>query len=373
MARTLHFVSAQRPRPRDLDVAIGLLPAGPLNAITDVPGVRVGHVTLSGEDPTVRSGVTAIVPGPLADQFHRPMAAGMAVLNGAGELTGSLTIQEWGTLETPIVLCATMSVGMAYQGVVEAMLEAVPQVADDVVIPVIGECDDSWLNDPSACAVTSGHVRQAISQASPTSNIGGAIGAGHGMTCLGWKGGIGTSSRLVDGYTVGVLVLTNFGGLERLCVDGHHVGQRFAAAAAAAAAAARTGGVATDRVGKREASEGSCIVVIATDAPMHAAQCQRLARRAGLGLARTGSVATHGSGEIFVAFSTMYRSERGATGLIERQHVADASLDSLFEAVVDATEEAVLDSLFQATTVIGRHGRVAQALPLDELLPLLGR
>ncbi|MGZ4766742.1 MAG: P1 family peptidase [Ilumatobacteraceae bacterium] len=344
--------SEQRPRPRDCGIAIGLLPTGPHNAITDVPGLRVGHATVADHC----TGVTAILPDTLPSMFHEPMAAGTAVLNGAGELTGSITIREWGTLETPVVLTATMSIGVAYQGVVEATLAAVPEVADDVIAPVIGECDDSWLSDPSAMAVAPRHVAEAFAAATDGRFEAGAIGAGSGMTCLGWKGGIGTASRLVGEFVLGALVLTNFGALERLCVDGSPVGRRFAE---------------RGRFGEREAPEGSCIVVIATNAPILPAQCERVARRAGLGLARTGSVATHGSGEIFVAFSTTCRFARGGRGRVTHDVLSDRDLDVFFAAAVEATEEAVLDSMFRATTTTGRHGRVAEALPIDELLALM--
>jgi D-aminopeptidase len=341
-----------RPRPRDCGIEIGALATGPYNAITDVPGVRVGHATIAEHC----TGVTAIMPDTLSSMFHQPMAAGIAVLNGAGELTGSLTIREWGTLETPVVLTATMSVGAAYQGLVEAAMREVPEIVDDVVIPVIGECDDSWLSDPSAMAVRPGHVAEAFAAASDGLFDGGSIGAGSGMTCLGWKGGIGTSSRVVGDHVLGVLVMTNFGALERLCVGGSSVGRRFAE---------------LGRTGEREAPEGSCIVVIATNAPVLPAQCERVARRSALGLARTGSVATHGSGEIFLAFSTACRFVRGGRGLVTHEVLSDRDLDALFGAAVDATEEAVLDSLFRATTTVGRNGRIAEALPIDELLALM--
>jgi D-aminopeptidase len=344
--------SEQRPRPRDCGIVVGLLPTGAHNAITDVPGLRVGHATIAEHC----TGVTAIIPGTLASMFTEPMAAGTAVLNGAGELTGSITIREWGTLETPIVLTATMSVGMAYQGVIEAALAEVPEIADDVIAPVIGECDDSWLSDPSVMAVKPHHVAEAFAAATDGLFEAGAIGAGYGMTCLGWKGGIGTASRVVDGFVVGALVMTNFGALERLCVNGSPVGQRFAE---------------RGRFGEREAPEGSCIVVIATDAPILPSQCERVARRAGLGLARTGSVATHGSGEIFVAFSTTCRFVRGGRGRVTHDVLSNRDLDALFAAAVEATEEAVLDSIFRATTTTGRLGRVAEALPIDELMALM--
>jgi D-aminopeptidase len=345
-------MTEHRPRPRDRGITIGSLPTGQHNAITDVPGLRVGHATIA-ENCT---GVTAIVPDILDSMFHRPMAAGTAVLNGAGELTGSLTIREWGTLETPVVLTATMSVGLAYQGVIDATLREVPEVADDVVIPVIGECDDSWLSDPTATVLHPHHVSEALANATDGLFEAGAIGAGTGMTCLGWKGGIGTASRIVDGFVLGALVMTNFGSLERLCVNGSPVGRRFAE---------------LGRSGEREAPEGSCIVVIATDAPILPAQCERLARRAGLGLARTGSIASHGSGEIFVAFSTGCRFSRGSRGRVTHDVLSDSDLSALFEAAVDATEEAVLDSMFRATTTNGRYGRVAEALPIDEMLGLM--
>ncbi len=345
-------MTEHRPRPRDYGIDVGSLPTGEHNAITDVGGLRVGHATIAEHC----TGVTAIVPDTLDSMFRHPMASGTAVLNGAGELTGSLTIREWGTLETPVVLTATMSVGLAYQGVVEASLRDVPDVGDDVVIPVIGECDDSWLSDPSVMAVQPHHVADAIRVAGGGPFEAGAIGAGSGMTCLGWKGGIGTASRLVEGHVLGVLVMTNFGALERLCVNGSPVGRRFAE---------------RGRSGEREAPEGSCIVVIATDAPILPAQCERVARRAGLGLARTGSVATHGSGEIFLAFSTGCRFERDRRGRVIHDVLSDHDLNALFVAAVDATEEAVLDSLFRATTTTGRLGRVAEALPIDELLGLM--
>jgi D-aminopeptidase len=221
---------------------------------------------------------------------------------------------------------------------------------------VVGECDDSWLSDPAAMAVRPHHVGEALANAVDGLFEAGAIGAGSGMTCLGWKGGIGTASRVVGEFVLGALVLTNFGALERLCVDGSPVGRRFAE---------------RGRFGEREAPEGSCIVVIATNAPILPAQCERVARRAGLGLARTGSVATHGSGEIFVAFSTTCRFVRGSRGRVSHDVLSDRDLDAFFAAAVEATEEAVLDSMFRATTTTGRLGRVAEALPIDELLALM--
>src|SRR6478672_9997527 len=313
--------------PREDGIVIGTLEPGPRNSIADV-GVIVGHVTVE------RTGVTAIVPPSL------PLPAGTAVLNGAGELTGSLEIREWGILETPVYLTSTHAVGRVYDGAVRVALAADPRVGvDDVVIPVVGECDDSWLSDARVAHVRAEDVAVAVSDASADFEQG-AVGAGAGMSCFGWKGGIGSSSRRAGGHTVGVLLLTNFGTHEQLRVDGVPVGQSL--------------GSPVDRK-----PGGSCIAVVATDAPLAPPQLERLARRAGLGLARTGSVAHHGSGEIFVAFATA--SERS---------FPDRELDPLFQAAVDATEEAVLCSLWAAVDTTGREGRLVRALPREKVVEL---
>jgi len=350
---------APRPRARDVGVVIGSLPTGPTNGIVDVPGVRVGHATVWHDEPSVaRTGVTVIVPDDLGALFTSPIAAGTAVLNGAGELTGSLTIGEWGVLETPIALTSTMAVGRAYDGLVQAMIAAHPGVGvDECVIPTVGECDDSFLDDARGLSVTAQHVIDALADAGSGAVAEGAVGAGAGMTCLGYKGGIGTASRVLDGYSVGVLALTNFGVSEQLVVDGVPVGRLLP--------------VDDDESGETPA-EGSCIVVVATDAPVSHAQCERIARRAGLGLARTGSIAHHGSGEIFCAFSTTYRGprEEGET-VVTRVEVAAHRLNDLFAATVEATEEAVLNSLFVADTVVGVGGHRAIGLPHDRVVELL--
>jgi D-aminopeptidase len=316
-------------RPRDDGILIGGLEPGPRNSIADVD-VTVGHVTVE------RTGVTAVVPPTL------PVPAGTAVLNGAGELTGSLEIREWGILETPAYLTATHAVGRVYDGAVSVAMARDPRVGvDDVVIPVVGECDDSWLSDARLPHVQPDDVARAVSDASSDFEQG-AVGAGTGMICFGWKGGIGSASRLAGDHTVGVLLLTNFGVSEQLRVDGVPVGRLL------------------DEE-PREAPEpgGSCIAVVATDAPLAPPQLERLARRAGLGLARAGSVAHHGSGEIFVAFATA--TERS---------FPDRELDPLFQAAVDATEEAVLCSLWAAVDTTGREGRLVRALPREPVLEL---
>jgi D-aminopeptidase len=329
---------------------IGWLEPGPQNAITDVPGVLVGHTTVWRDDPDppdgrgcARTGVTAVVPFGLVDVYRAPVPAAVDVLNGAGELTGSIELTEWGLLETPIVLTSTMQVGRAYDGVVAALCDAESSCGTDrVVIPVVGECDDSWLNDARRVQIAESDVRAALETASSTSPAEGAVGAGTGMICCGWKGGIGNASRrLPDGTTVGVLLLTNWGEAHRLTVDGVPVGRTLLPADDDAAHPA-----------------GSCIGIVATDAACEAHDLRRLARRVGLGLARCGSTAHHGSGEIFCAFSTA-------------RDAARPDMNPLFAAVVEATEEAVLNSLFVAGTVTGRAGRVIEGLPVEVVLDQL--
>jgi D-aminopeptidase len=343
---------------------IGELDPGPTGSVADVAGVGVGHVTVVRDEPDppggrglARTGVTAILPAAPDTLFAEPLTAGVAVLNGAGEMTGSLQVAEWGLIETPIYLTATMSVGRVFDGAVAAAVAADPAVGvADVVIPVVAECDDSWLNDARVVQVEAADAGRALQEAARSEAIAqGAVGAGTGMTCFDFKGGIGTASRLVPALdaVVGVLVLTNFGARRQLRIDGVPVGRLL-----------------PDDPASRPAPAGSCIVVVASDAPLLSAQLTRLARRAGLGLARTGSVAHNGSGEIFLAFSTTARQPRDhARTSVET--VADGELDELFLATVDATEEAVLNALWSAERVEGREGRVAEALPHADVLALL--
>jgi D-aminopeptidase len=316
-------------RPREDGIVIGTLETGPRNSIADV-GVTIGHVTVE------RTGVTAVVPPSL------PVPAGTAVLNGAGELTGSLEIRELGRLGTPVYLTATHAVGRVYDGAVTVAMERDPRVGvQTVVIPVVGECDDSWLSDARVAHVQPADVARAVAGATADFEQG-AVGAGAGMSCFDWKGGIGSSSRRAGDHTVGVLLLTNFGSSEQLRVDGVPVGRLL-----------------DQRPDDASDPAGSCIAVLATDAPLAPQQLERLARRAGLGLARAGSVAHHGSGEIFVAFATS-----------DARSFADRELDPLFQAAVDATEEAVLCSLWAAVDTKGREGRVVRALPREAVLEL---
>ena len=357
-----------RQRPRDLGLRFGRFATGPHNAITDVPGVRVGHVTVwhgEGDEPIARTGVTAIVPDSPIDMFRRPMPAAPAVLNGAGELTGTIEMSEWGVLETPILLTGTSSVGRVADGVVDELFAA---DVDEVVIPVVGECDDSHLDDMRRRWVTAAHAREALAAATDGPVAEGAVGAGSGMVTMGFKAGIGTASRVLPGFgTVGVLLLANFGSLRDLRIGGALVGEVLAADAAAAAAADSR---ATPPAPTLDQG-GSCLGVVITDIPLDARQLRRVAQRVGLGLARVGSVAHHGSGDIFCAVSTANRQPRDAAGHVTLELLADGSLDDVFTAVVDASEEAVCNALFVADTVTGVGGHVVPGLPVDRVLELL--
>jgi D-aminopeptidase len=353
------------PRIRDLEVIIGTLPTGATNSLADVPGVGVGHTTIVRDEPppprgrgVARTGVTVICVA--EDAYRRPVPAGGAVLNGAGECTGFLAAAEWGLLETPILLTSTMQLGRVYDAACELMVESDPHVAQEVVIPVVAECDDSFLSHAGCMQVTRDDVAAAWRQAHDRAEGGepaedGSVGAGTGMSCLGFKGGIGSASRVTPaGHTVGVLVLANFGRRDRLTIDGVQVGRLLGPGPVAAPPPA-----------------GSCIGLVVTDAPLDAAGCARLARRVGLGLARTGSTAQHGSGEIFLAAATGLRAERGRglSGIA----MAGPALDDLFGAVVDAAEEAVLNALAGSSTTVGRDGNTSEGLPIDEVRRLLNR
>jgi D-aminopeptidase len=306
--------------------------------------------------------------------FGSPVPAGGAVLNGAGECTGFLAAAEWGLAETPVFLTSTMQVGRVYDAACELLMAQDPRIGtNDVIIPIVAECDDSFLSDARRMQVSRADVETAL-EAARAAGVAtvreppaeGAVGAGTGMSCLGFKGGIGTASRVVpSGHTVGVLVLTNFGDRQRLTVDGVPVGRLLPPAA--------------EPAGHGLASRppaGSCITVIVTDAPLLPAACSRLARRAGLGLARTGSTAHHGSGEIFLALATGLRAPRGRAVPSNVPPVAGSDLDPFFDAAVEATEEAVLTSLLAAPTVTGRDGNTSPGLPaarVRELLVAAGR
>ncbi|MGB7983066.1 MAG: P1 family peptidase, partial [Candidatus Nanopelagicales bacterium] len=345
----------------DFGRTIGTMPSGPTDSVCDVPGVGLGHTTIVRDEPgppagrgVARTGVTVLDLG--ADLWARPVSAGGSVLNGAGECTGWQSAQEWGLIETPVYLTSTMALGRVYDAACRLALAETVGVADEVVIPVVGECDDSWLSFAGAMQVEFADVEAARDAARAAAGAGrrprtGSVGAGTGMVCLGWKGGIGTSSRVIPaGHTVGVLLLTNFGQADRLTVAGTPVGRILG-----------HGGVRPDP----RAPAGSCLGVVVTDAPLDTHGCRRLATRIGLGLARTGSVAHHGSGEIFLGLSTGLRAARGARP--DSAGLGGADLDPLFEACVDAAEQAVLDSILEATDTVGTRGREALALPHGDL------
>jgi D-aminopeptidase len=361
---------ASMPRAADLGIRIGTLEPGPTDSVLDVAGVGLGHATVVRDEPdppggrgVARTGVTVLR---LADDpFHRMLPAGGAILNGAGECTGFITAGEWGSVETPIFLTSTLQLGRVYDAACELMLERYPEVADEFIIPVVAECDDSFLNDARRMQVTRADVEAAwqAADASVGSDVApaeGAVGSGTGMSCLGFKGGIGTASRRTpDGHTVGVLLMTNFGERSRLTIDGVPVGRLLPHR--------------DDEPGRSpdpRPPAGSCIGVVVTDAPVDGAGCARLARRIGLGLARTGSVAHHGSGEIFIACSTGLRLDRDGT-YDARPGVVGRALDPLFAAVVDAAEESVLNSILGSSTVVGRAGHVSPGLPVDATLEIL--
>jgi D-aminopeptidase len=358
---------SDRARARELGIAIGTLPTGPLNAITDVPGVSVGHCTVSWGGPELphgsgpaRTGVTTIFPHS-GDIWHERVVAGAFAANGVGEVVGMSAIREWGLIETPIMLTNSQSVGAVYDATVRWMMARNPLGGiEDAIMPVVGECDDSMLNDMRGMHVLEEHVHAALDSAAAGPVAEGCVGSGTGMTCFDFKGGIGTSSRVVQPYpghrhTVGVLAMTNFGNRERLSVDGVPVGREIA------------------DLMPREHREGSCIVVLATDAPLSARQCERLAKRCSLGLAVTGSYAADGSGEFMVAFTTAHRVPRVTRAPVAISTVGNDAMFELFAAAVDATTEAVLNSLCAATDTTGRDGNRSYALPPDRLVGVMGR
>jgi D-aminopeptidase len=359
-----------RCRARDLGISLGQYKTGRWNAITDVAGVKVGHSTIIrgagrlevGKGP-VRTGVTAILPNP-ANVFEERVVGGGFILNGAGEVSGMTQLMEWGLIETPIFLTNTLSVGAVSDAAVKWMVEKFPGIGGvhDVIIPLVGECDDSWLNDIAGRHVHEQHVLEAISTASDGPVAEGSVGGGTGMITCDFKAGIGTASRklpeALGGYTVGVLVMSNFGVLRQLRVGGLPVGEiledRYAAT-----------------LPRRQRDYGSIIAVVATDAPLSTHQLNRVAKRAALGVGRVGSTARHGSGEIVLAFSTANMVPRETRKMVYRMKILlDQRLDPLYEAVIEATEEAILNALCQARDMDGVNGNLSKALPLADVREL---
>ena len=357
--------AAQQPRPRarDLGIRPGILETGPLNAITDVAGVKVGHMTIVSGG-RVRTGATAVVPHG-GNIFQEKVAGAVFVGNAFGKLAGSTQVRELGTIETPIVLTNTLSVGTALEAVVEWTLAQGGNEDVRSVNALVGETNDGRLNDIRARSVTREHVRQAIVGATGGTVAEGAVGAGTGTIAFGWKGGIGTSSRRSGTHTVGVLVQSNYGGV--LTIDGVRM------RAGAVARAGNQPGAPNPAVRPDTWVEaGSCMVIVATDAPMTARDLERLAARAIFALARTGSSYSNGSGDYAIAFSTSpaTRVRHGATEAPPRATLPTDGLSGLFQAVLEATEEAVYNSMLKAETMTG-NGATVEALPVEELRQLL--
>ncbi len=359
----------QRPRVRDIGLVLGELPVGPHNAITDVAGVRVGHATVNfgcgqlqpGRGPA-RTGVTAIIPQE-GNCFSNKLEAAAYVINGFGKSIGLPQLQELGQLETPILLTSTLNAPKVADALISYMLMQAPDIGIDTstVNVVVGECNDGYLNDGQGRHVQAEHVWQALQTASGGLVEEGAVGAGTGMVAFGFKGGIGTSSRVLPadmgGYTVGVLVLSNFGARRHLTIAGVPIGQELAEY-------------------KEKPNDGSIMIIIATDAPLKSRQLLRLAKRAPFGLARTGGIASNGSGDFAIAFSTtLTQPQESQPGTRQDGALTENGqlMTLLFQATIEAVEEAVLNSLFRAHTVIGRDDHMVPALPIDRVRELLKR
>lgn len=316
--------------------------------------VEFGHGALTPGQGPARTGVTAVIPG-ASNPYEAPVPAAVHTINGFGKPQGNAQVEELGELETPILLTNTLSVPRVADALIDWMIARNPTIGIDraTVNAVVAECNDGHLNDIQGRHVTAAHVHQALDRAHQHAIAGGpvdggAVGAGRGMMCLGFKGGIGTASRLAAEFTLGALVLANFGRREELRVDGIPVGRMLQAPAAPAP------------------GDGSVVVVLATDAPLSSRQLRRLAVRAGFGLARTGSTCAHGSGDFVMAFTTAWTRARK-----RRDLRSDRDLDLLFRAAVEATEESIYDALFRAETVVGRDGNVGQALPTQQVVDIM--
>lgn len=349
-------------RPREKGIIFGVLPTGDLNAITDVPGVKVGHFTkIEGEN--IRTGVTAILPHG-GNIFQDKVPAAVFVGNGFGKLAGTTQVMELGNIESPIILTNTLSVAAGIEGTVRYTLSQAGNENVQSVNAMVGETNDGYLNDIRGMHISPEEVIQTIKSAEIGKVEEGNVGAGTGTVCFGWKGGIGTASRKLPeslgGYTVGVLVQTNFGG--NLQIDGVAVGEK------------------TGRYPFRDAmekSDGSCMIVVATDAPVLDRNLERMAKRAMMGLAKTGGIASNGSGDYVVAFSTaeglrVAYSARPGT-LEAAEYVRNDDMSSLFMAVIEATEEAIINSLFAAESMEGKDGHRVEELPVDQVMKLMNQ
>lgn len=360
----------RRLRVRDIGLVLGELPVGPHNAITDVTGVHVGHATVNfgagalqpGRGPA-RTGVTAIVPQP-RNCFLNKLEAAAYVINGFGKSIGLPQLQELGQLESPILLTSTLNAPKVADALITQMLAETKDIgiSTSTVNVVVGECNDGYLNDAQGRHVEKEHVWQALNSATTGAVAEGAVGAGAGMVAFGFKGGIGTSSRVlpvdVGGFTVGALVLSNFGARRHLTVAGVPIGVELA------------------EYKEEKPNDGSIMVILATDAPLKSRQLLRLAKRVPFGLARTGGIASNGSGDFAIAFSTtLTQPNASEPGAYQNAPLAENGqlMTQLFQAAIEAVEEAVLNSMFCAHTVVGRDDHVVPALPLDRVEQLLKR
>ncbi len=344
----------ERHRIRDYGIQIGILKTGPLNSITDVPGVRVGHCTLVQGD-SIRTGVTAVLPHS-GNIFREKVPAGIYVANGFGKMAGVTQVEELGQLETPVILTNTLSVPVAADALIDYTFSFPQNRLVRSVNPVVGETNDGWLNDIRGRHVTRADVLQAIETASEGPVEEGDAGAGTGTVCFGYKGGIGTASRVVEvdknKYTLGVLVQTNFGGV--LHIAGVPIPAQLAS----------DSGIEND-------PDGSCMIVVATDVPLDSRQLKRLARRAMLGLGRVGGISSHGSGDYVIAFSvaeSVRMVHESRNSFLDIRLLRDDRLTPFFTAAIEATEEAILNSLFKAHTVSGYQGHMVPALPIERAL-----
>lgn len=407
----------RRPRAREIGIDIGIFKTGSHNAITDVSGVAVGSETIiegegrliPGQGP-IRTGVTVVLPHG-GNLFREKVQAGCHVLNGFGKSTGLHQIAELGTIETPIALTNTLNVSAVADALIEWSCAASPEIGigTGTVNPVVGDINDGYLNDIQGRHVKKEHVLAAIASARGGLVAEGNVGGGAGCSCLGFKGGIGGASRVLPrrlgGWTIGILAQTNFGGV--LTVNGAPVGRElgvydFAPAAApgndtgkarepradcgvgadSGVGGTREGGVVSEADPRSPgpssadvslAEDGSCMIVIATDAPLDGRLLARVSRRAGLGLARTGFYSSNGSGDFFIAFSTANRVPHAGPRVLERVVLADEAMSAIFAATVEAVEEAVVNSLLAAETMIGRDGNIRRALDIDELVRILDK
>jgi D-aminopeptidase len=357
---SVHIIHAQKVRARALGIEPGIFKTGKLNTITDVPGVKVGHKTLV-EGETIRTGVTAILPHD-GNIFQNKVPAAVYVGNGFGKLTGTTQIAELGNIETPIILTSTLSVPVGAQAVIKYTLGLPENSTVASVNPIIGETNDGFLNDSRSFPIKEEHVLEAINKAKTDNIEEGNVGAGTGTVCFGYKGGIGTSSRVLPkslgGYTVGVIVQTNFGGV--LTIDGVNIAKEL-------------GKYPFYREIQKDA-DGSCMIVVLTDAPLSDRNLERLAKRAFMGLAKTGGIASNGSGDYVVAASTapeLRVKHNPDTRLQSGEVLHNEAVTPLFVAAIEATEEAIINSLFMAETTTAKGGKKIEALPVEKIKEIL--